>query len=145
MAYLDTSALLKWYVPEAGSEQFDNWIASQEEVEISRLTCLEMRSTLARKVRTSQLNHQQAQQALNHFLEDVNNGLFTLYAVRDEDWLIAENLIDTLTTLAAPIPLRSLDALHLAVTQSRQITSIATADQVLGNAAGKIGIQSILF
>lgn len=141
MAYLDTSALLKWYVPEAGSDAFGEWIATQEQAEISRLTCLEVRSTLAKKLRIGQLDRQQAEETLARFQSDVGDGLFLLYTLNDEDWLAAEIMLST----ADGIPLRSLDALHLAVAQSRSISTLATGDRVLADAARAIGMQPILF
>ncbi len=51
LAYLDTSALLKRYVPEANSETFDEYLAQRNPATISRLTLVELRSALARKRR----------------------------------------------------------------------------------------------
>jgi predicted nucleic acid-binding protein len=48
--YLDTIALIKHYVPEQNSDRIDTYFAGQVQVAalaISRLTCVELRSTLA--------------------------------------------------------------------------------------------------
>lgn len=49
MAYIDTSALAKWYLPEAGSEAFAEWMGQWEDTCISSLTITEFRCLLARR------------------------------------------------------------------------------------------------
>jgi len=48
-AYLDTSALVKWYLPEPGSEAYVDFIARQSRAVISRLTGVELRCLQARR------------------------------------------------------------------------------------------------
>jgi predicted nucleic acid-binding protein len=57
--YLDTIALIKRYVPEQNSDRIDTYFAGQIEVAalaISRLTCVEFRSTLAGIIRENRQN-----------------------------------------------------------------------------------------
>ena len=49
--YLDTSALVKRYLPERNSEAFDAYFSELAPTRISRLTLVELRSTFARKRR----------------------------------------------------------------------------------------------
>ena len=51
LSYIDTSALAKWYLPEAGSEDFSKWMQHQEDTCISSLTLTEFRCLLARRWR----------------------------------------------------------------------------------------------
>ncbi|MDM8560842.1 type II toxin-antitoxin system VapC family toxin [Candidatus Parabeggiatoa sp. HSG14] len=51
LVYLDTSALAKWYLNEAHSHEFSNWIQKQEDTHISSLTITEFRCLLARRRR----------------------------------------------------------------------------------------------
>jgi uncharacterized protein len=45
-AYIDTSALAKWYLPEPGSDAFVDFIRYQDGAAISRLTTVELRCLL---------------------------------------------------------------------------------------------------
>ena len=141
MAYVDTSALLKWYVPETGSDHFSDWIASQQHIEISRLTCVEVRCALARRQRAGSLSEDQAQQALDQFLADVHDGLFTLHTVGDAAFLNAESLLASADQQA---PLRTLDALHLAVALDHSCSAFITADRGLAEAAILTGLQTLV-
>jgi len=44
-----------------------------------------------------------------------------------------------------PHPLRSLDALHLAIARDAGCASIATADRVLADAAAALGLEAVRF
>ena len=48
-AYLDTSALAKWYLNEVGSEAFVGFLQGLDSAVISSLTVTEMRSLLSRR------------------------------------------------------------------------------------------------
>ena len=48
-AYLDTSALAKWYFNEVGSEAFVGFLQGLDSAAISSLTVTEMRSLLSRR------------------------------------------------------------------------------------------------
>ena len=54
-AYLDTSALAKWYLNEPGSDAFVNFVQALDVAVISSLTRTEMRSLLSRRRRMSDL------------------------------------------------------------------------------------------
>ena len=60
-AYVDTSALAKWYLPEEGSEKLAQWIQQQEDTCISSLTMTELRCLLARRRRMGLLTAEQVQ------------------------------------------------------------------------------------
>jgi len=138
VSYVDTSALLKWYIPERGSEQFGAWMSGQKQIEISRLTCVEVRCALARRQRAGSLSKEQAAHALEQFMADVHDGLFTLHSLHDQTFLDAEDLV-----AASPTPLRTLDALHLAVASGRACSAFVTADAALALAAGDAGLTTI--
>ena len=52
-AYVDTSALVKLYLDEPGSPEFDDWLASHRPATISSLTVTELESVLARHRRVA--------------------------------------------------------------------------------------------
>lgn len=141
MNYIDTSALLKWYVPETDSDAFSAWITTQHDARISALTRVELRSTLARKERNRELSAADARRAMKNFLGDIDDGLFLVHALAEPHWAEAEALLHAL----ADVALRTLDALHLACARIEQASVFATADTRLAAAARSLGMQTPTF
>lgn len=121
--YLDTNALAKWYLNEAGSEQFATWIESQDDTHISTLTVTEFRCLLARRERMKELGSASAQQIFATFEHDIEQSFLILHEVQNDDLVIARQLIDRLANL----PLRTLDALHLAIAERISAEALASA------------------
>jgi predicted nucleic acid-binding protein len=141
MNYIDTSALLKWYLPERGSDAFGAWISMQDDAQISVLTRVEVRSALARRCRNREISEEQAQRAADAFLADLDDGLFVQHALKDPHWAEAEALLQSSPDLV----LRTLDALHLACARIEQARVFATADLRLAAAARTLGMQTPAF
>lgn len=139
--YLDTSALVKRYLPERNSEAFDAYFAELGPVHISRLTLVELRSTFARKRRQARLNPKQEMAAMNEVRTDIQNGLLSVAPSTDADFIEAFRLMDELTAL----PLRTLDALHLATASVLGTGVIATADDVMRRAAQQLQLDVAYF
>ncbi len=131
MIYLDTSALLKRYIPEANSEMFDAYFVDHAPLSISRLGLVEIRCALARKRRNKQITAEREKAAMNKIRTDIQDGFLITHPVGDTHFAEALHLIDKLTK----VPLRSLDALHLSIARSLGVHEIATADAVLRQAA----------
>ncbi|MDZ7621938.1 MAG: type II toxin-antitoxin system VapC family toxin [Candidatus Competibacteraceae bacterium] len=134
-AYLDTSALAKWYLNEPGSEDFVRYIQDLDVAVISSLTQTEMRSLLARRRRMGELTHELESVVYASFLDDITQGSLQLYSVEDTRFAEAVNLISRYPEH----PLRTLDALHLAVARHWEVESLATADAVMAGAAISMG------
>lgn len=79
-AYLDTSALAKWYLNEPGSEDFVRYIQGLDVAVISSLTQTEMRLLLARRRRTGELTHELESVVYASFLDDITQGSLQLYS-----------------------------------------------------------------
>lgn len=139
--YLDTSALAKWYLNEAGSEQFAAWIVEQDDTHISTLTFTEFRCLLARRERMKELGSSSAQQIFATFEHDLEQGFLILHEVQNDDVVMARQLIDRLANL----PLRTLDAMHLAIAKRMNAEALASADKVMLEAADYLGIQVVSF
>ncbi len=133
--YLDTSALAKWYLQEANSEQVANYIVSLDSAAISTLTKTEMRCLLARRKRMQEISLDLEVRLYATFLEDISQGHLALCPVQDKHLESATHLIDMLPGLA----LRTLDALHLAIAQHYGFSRIATADALFAKAAQALG------
>ena len=134
-AYLDTSALAKWYLNEPGSEVFVRYIQGLDVAVISSLTQTEMRSLLARRRRMGELTHELESVVYASFLDDITQGSLQLYSVEDACFAEAVNLISRYPEH----PLRTLDALHLAVARHWEVETLATADAVMAGAAVSMG------
>lgn len=141
MVYLDTSALLKRYIPEANSDAFDAYFAEQAPLSISRLGLVEIRCALARKRRNRQISAEREKAAINEIRTDIQDGILAIYPVGDTHFAEALHLIDHMTK----VPLRSLDALHLTIAQSLDVHELATADAVLRQAAQSLGMKVAYF
>lgn len=139
--YLDTSALVKRYLPERNSEAFDAYLAELGPVHISRLTMVELRSTFARKRRQARLNPEQEMAAMNEVRTDIQNGLLSVAPSTDADFIEAFRLMDEL----AALPLRTIDALHLATASGLGSDVIATADDVMRRAAQQLQLEVAYF
>jgi uncharacterized protein len=141
VAYVDSSALAKWYLNEAGSAEFVDFIRAQRLALISRLTVVELRSLLARRQRSGDITANYRRDAVRTFEMDVRRGFLQVEPLFDQQAIIAADLIDRLPNL----PLRTLDALHLAIAQTTGVRLFATADRALARAAEAIGLAAVTF
>lgn len=141
MVYVDTSALAKWYLNERGSDGFADWIVEQPEPWISTLTVVEMRCLLGRRRRAGEIGSETEERAFSAFEEDVANGHLFLHPVDDEALRAALALIGRLPDL----PLRTLDALHLALARQLAAPRLATADEKMADAASALGFEVVRF
>lgn len=141
LAYIDTSALAKWYLPEAGSDAFANWMQQQDETCISSLTRTEFRCLLARRQRMQLLTSVQVLEIYAKFQQDSQDGHLLHYAVSDQHVLNAGLMIESLPAIA----LRTLDALHLSVAHEISAKILATADKVMAQAAKLLDMDVIWF
>ena len=139
--YLDTSALAKWYINESGSEAFVDFIQHHSPAVVSRLGVVEVRCLLARRRRAGELTRRYEEQAVATFEDDILRGDLQIEPLADVHALMAVRLVESLTEP----PLRTLDALHLAVAQSLALGTVATADRQLATAAAALGFEVAIF
>jgi predicted nucleic acid-binding protein len=109
VAFVDTSGLIKLYVPEAGSD----WMAMEVRpggIIISELAITETGATLSRLVRDGSITIVAALEAWRLFRRD----LLTFMTVRlDRRALVKAAQL----TVRSSLPLRTLDAIHLQAAQ----------------------------
>lgn len=139
--YLDTSALAKWYLNEANSEEVEKYIQEHGPVTISDLTVVEMRSLLARRRREKSIDLNLEMQVFATFQEDIRKNFLLCHRLPDGLALGAVNLISVLWE----IPLRTLDALHLAIAREIQTEILATADRIMAAGARALGFSVVRF
>jgi predicted nucleic acid-binding protein len=139
--YIDTSALAKRYVNEAGSEEVDDFLAAQSLLLVTSLTRAEMRSLLARRRRQHDFDAAVEGQVFASFLDDIRQG----YLVEHE---LSAVMLDGAVNIIAQLPaiaLRTLDALHLAAAQQLGAERLATADATMRDAAAELGLPTTFF
>lgn len=139
--YLDTSALAKWYLNEQESERFATWMSEQDDTHISSLTVTEFRCLLARRERTKDLGEVPLHQIFSTFERDIKQGFLVLHEVCNDDLLAALQLIERVGN----IPLRTLDAMHLAIAEQMGAESLASTDKVMLDAAEYLGMHTVSF
>jgi predicted nucleic acid-binding protein len=111
--FFDTSALAKLYHPEIGTPKVVEIVETVGvQIQISRLTAVELRSVFAIKVRTQVVTQEDVSLLLRQFQEDVVSRKFQIFAVQESEFALAERLIEQ---HAFNKPLRTLDAVQLAV------------------------------
>jgi uncharacterized protein len=141
MVYVDTSALLKRYITEADSDEFDAFFMARTPLSISRLTLVEMRCALARRRRNGEITATLEIQAMDEVRIDIQDGALDVHPINDDQVVQALHLIETVS----PLPLRTLDALHLSVALRLSAGDFATADKNQAAAAQALGLSVFTF
>jgi uncharacterized protein len=131
--YLDATALVKLFVPEEESDPLNQALAGLTDVIVSDLALTEMASALGRRTRERRLTREEAKR---------------LY--REASKLLASSQHAELTPpihrraerlmLSLPVPVRALDALHLATALDAEAATVVTFDPQLRNAAVSQGL-----
>ncbi len=137
--YIDSSALAKLYVPEAESEKLDAFLRGRTGLMISELAITEVLSALARRKREGALRAELVNQIRDAVLADAGSGSFTRLHLDPAVHREAERLL----LAAGSLPLRTLDALHLALAFSGAATHVLTFDRRMREAAVQCGLNVI--
>ncbi len=135
MHYLDTSVVVALLFPETYSNEAENFVNAHADLAASAWVDVELESVLNRKARTESMD------------PDLVTAIRMAYAsLRAAQLAHALNVNDGILDYAAALlrdhgaPLRSADALHLAIAGSAGAT-LVTADRQLASAANHHGIE----
>ena len=141
MAYWDTSALVKLYVPEVDSSYFLQLIADiDEHVVSSAIAAAEVLCVLYRKEHDRALKPGAARLVYNKFRKDIESGrILTIPYGRDVE-IEAEKLVRLAFTRARPILVRSIDLIHVATALAAKATRFVATDARLREAANLAGL-----
>ena len=139
--YIDTSALAKRYIDEAGSSEFDAFLGRWPRVLISRLAVVEFRCVVQRRRRAAEIDAAYERAAMADFADDIRSGYFQVEPLSDRHAIAAHDLVGRLSGHS----LRTLDALHLAIAQGVGVMVLATADRAMARAAEALGMTVMLF
>ena len=137
MYYLDTSVLAAYYCPEPLSVKAEKIILGTDRPCISSLTEVELASAISRKIREKNLTPEDGNKIINQFQTHLKESLYGLISVENRHYQIAKNWI-----LQFAVPLKSLDAVHLAIAGEDNLT-LLTADRQLNLAAKHFGIKAV--
>ena len=135
-AYGDRCVLLSLLLGDSGYTDSERWLINQgdQTLWISHWVLLEVAGVIVTCVRRGQLTAEQAQTIGSEF-ESFRQERLTLIEPRGTDFLQARQWLERCLHL----PLRSGDALHLALAQRQQLT-VVSADRALARCAESLGL-----
>jgi predicted nucleic acid-binding protein len=133
-AYFDSSALVKRYVEEPGSDEVEEILGRTEELAVGILCPPEIVSALARKRRERQISLSQVIEAKTAFFRELEE-----MAVCG----LTKSVVETAIRFIELVPLRTLDALHLACAADWNAEAVVSADRKQLEAAKKLGLRVI--
>jgi uncharacterized protein len=137
--YVDSSALAKLYVPEVESDRLDAFLRGKVGLMISELAITEVLSAVARRKRDGELKPELANRIRDALLMDADSGSFARLHLDPSVHRAAERLL----LATDSVPLRTLDALHVALAFSGSATHVLTFDRRMREAALQSGFSVI--
>jgi len=137
--YLDTSALVKLYIAEPGSQEVKALVESAQIVSTSRMAYVEARAGLARKFREQDLSREEYARMVGDLEADWGN-----YFILE----VSESVVKLGGELTDKHPLRGFHALHLASAlllknRTRSAVSFSCFDERLKAAAQAEGLAGV--
>jgi uncharacterized protein len=136
--YVDTSALVKLYLPEPESGALDQMLGQRRDLVVSDVAVTEVASAIGRRIREGALSVETATQVYRQLLSDVDDHYFVRHTVGADTHREAERLL-----LSSRVALRTLDALHLALAIQAAARSVATFDRQMATAAAALGMTAV--
>ena len=138
--YCDTSALVKLYVREDGTDEVIEHAAASEVVAVCRIAWVEIMSAMARRAREEMRDAAAIAQARQRFELD-----WPHYLVLD----LTQELVELAGDYADTFALRAYDSVHLAAARTLHLevpgdVRFACFDMRLSKAARALGIASAL-
>jgi predicted nucleic acid-binding protein len=135
--YSDAAYILKFYIPEPGSEEVRELFESHD-VASSSLAEIEVPSAIHRKWREGLIGKELFQQSMNQFTQDVISGCWSFFP-------ITANLVQHVRQFYLDLPkqifLRASDALHLVCAKEHGFREIYSNDKHLLAAAKHFGLK----
>lgn len=136
--YIDTSALAKCYFLEKNSQEVESFLSEKfqqnaKSLVISSLSKLELDCAINRKLRSKLIDESYQQRVIDLFAQHIELAFYSALRVDDACYEQAKKLI-----AQTQYPLRSLDALHLAIARHANIAELITADKVMADAAREL-------
>src|ERR1051325_1564087 len=137
--YLDTAIIIKLLVREADSAWFNGALA-KERFESSELALCEVRSALLAKERAGHISNVERVAAEERFLEMIEDELLKLHPLNRP---VLDRASAILFACHPKIPLRTLDALHVATCDLHRNGKLATTDARMRAACQQFAIALV--
>lgn len=134
--YVDTSALIKLYLPEPGSDELNRLLDGRRDLLLAELTVTEFVSAMARRKRDRDLTARVAGRLYKTLLDHAHSR-FLLIGATPDTHRSAERLLLSQEGVA----LRAADALHLALALAGEARAVATYDGRLARAGSELGME----
>ena len=128
--------MLKLYLPEPGSDEFNEIVEGRDDILVSDLAVTEIVSAAARRLRQGSLPREAARRLQHAILGRLDEGVYNRVELTRDVHRRAEHLLLTLQDT----PLRAADALHLALAATARAASLASFDARLVAAARAAGL-----
>jgi predicted nucleic acid-binding protein len=142
MSYWDTSTLVKLYAQELDSAAFDNYaLGIPAKAVTSRIALYEARATFQRKEAEGLLQAGCAHKLYSQLMQDVAAGELSLVELGADVEREYGQVLDQCYQQTPRIPLRTLDALHLASARVAGETEIVATDNRMRDAAKLLGFS----
>ncbi len=135
--YVDSCILVKLLVPEPDSAFFDRELGGRA-LATSELALTEVRSALLAKERAGMLEPQDRQRAWLQFLSWIEHEEILLQPLTIAVLKKAVRLLDA---CHPTVPLRTLDAIHLATADLSQESPVCSTDQRVREASARLGLE----
>lgn len=132
--YLDTSAFVKLFVDEPESDALNAELSAAGEIVLSDLAMTELASALARRAREQLLTSAEAKRLYAH-AERVVSACRVVECTPPVQRRAARLLLTS-----RQVPLRTLDAMHLALAIESDVSTLVTYDPRLREAAAAQGL-----
>jgi len=136
--YCDSSALIKLYMPEPGSAEFNRVVDGRNDLLVSDLAVTEVVSALARRVREGAVTPEAARRLEHAVVRGLDGAVYGRVELTRDVHRQAEHFLLALMSM----PLRAADALHLALATSARAASLASCDRRLSAAARAAGLAT---
>ena len=134
--YCDSTALVKLYLAEPGSDELNRTVEGREDLLVSDLAVTEVVSALSRRLRQGEITREAARRVQHRIIGGLDAGVYQRVDLTRDVHRRAEHFLLSLTQT----PLRGADALHLALATSARAASAASFDTRLSAAARAIGL-----
>jgi predicted nucleic acid-binding protein len=132
--YLDASALVKLFVPEPESDALNQALTGAEDVILSDLALTEMASALGRRTREGLLTRAESRRLYREA------DTLAAWCRRADLTPSIQRRAERLLLTSKSIPLRTLDALHVAIALDGAAATLVTYDPRLRAAAASQGL-----
>ena len=138
--FFDTSALVKRYHDEVGTEAVDEAFDDEDAFcLISDLTVIECHSAFAKKVRTQEIGEEDYQVTMQRLMQDIDRDLLRLRTLGEQE---KKQALSFLRSYGTSHGLRTLDALQCAVLHNveRPVDGVYCADRRLNSVLDAEGL-----